>query len=130
MKKLLFVFAIAGTLFSCTQDTELNPLDTTSLDTNVNLQTTIPNQVFDTSSNGRYAGVIVSNESDFHGKIWINVGDAALRQFAQVELIGTQERVDFDLTETLGENLYRFSNNMGSFDGTHWWIRSNNGSTA
>ena len=110
------MLAVAGMMFSCTQDNELNSTDTTSLDADVNLQTTIPNQVFDTSSEGRYAGVIVSNASDFHGKIWINVGDAALRQFAQVELINSHQRVDFDLTETLGENLYRFSNNMGSFD--------------
>ncbi|GHC64055.1 hypothetical protein [Ulvibacter litoralis] len=108
MKKILYVAIGALLLASCTKD-EVSAVDTSM---SADLSVMLPQKSYDTSDKGMYAGVIVANEAQFHGKLWVNIGnDSNVSALVKTN----NEEITFEIASQNG-NVYHFESERGSFD--------------
>ena len=111
MKKLLLLSLSILVLGSCTHDENyINETAKISED----LTTMLPNRGLDNSEKGTYSGVIVADDTKFHGKIYLNIGNNDSRNQAIVESV-RGDRLVFGFTENNG-SIYSFAGTRGSFD--------------
>lgn len=115
MKKILFLGAIVSLLFACETEENLllNENDTANATAQVDLRTMDPNASLDTQSDGMYAGIIATNDTQFHGKLWINLHND--QQYSAMVEDKFGELHYFELTNTF-KSTYTFSNSNGSFE--------------
>lgn len=117
MKKFTLLLLMAFVVFSCSKDettiTENQENLVQEIDTDLRNQK--PNSAFDNEIRGTYAGVIVANESQFHGKLWINIANDGHTN-ALVETV-EGELITFSLAASSGSinTNYQFVNERGSF---------------
>lgn len=119
MKKYILGIALVSLCFACSQDEETlnNPesnLETSFEVTIVDPVTATPNKAFDLAGAGLYQGIIVTEDAQFHGKIFVNVGnDGNYNALVETD---TRERVSFKgkpLNRT--NTLFQFEGKRGSF---------------
>lgn len=109
MKKIVYLALGALLLVSCTKD-ETNTVVEAS--TTADLSVMLPQRSYDTSDKGMYAGVIVANEAQFHGKLWVNLGnDSNVSALVKTN----NEEITFEL-EVQNGTIYHFKSERGSFD--------------
>ena len=111
MKKLLLLSLSILVLGSCTQDENFQ---TETARTTEDLTTMLPNRSLDDSERGTYSGVVVANDTKFHGKLYLNIGNNDSRNEAIVES-NRGDRLVFGFTEKNG-SVYSFAGTRGSFD--------------
>lgn len=109
MKKIVYL-ALGTLLFiSCSKE------ETTTVETNVveaDLSVMLPQRSYDASDKGMYAGIIVANEAQFHGKLWVNLGnDSEVNALVRTNT----EEITFNLASQNG-SIYHFESERGSFD--------------
>lgn len=83
---------------------------------NTDLRKQKPNKSFDNDVRGTYAGVIVADNAQFHGKLWLNIGNDGNTN-ALVETVAG-ELVHFSIADnanSINAN-YIFESNRGSFE--------------
>lgn len=104
--------AIAGMLIaSC----ETDPIDNLETDVTVNLELMSPSPSLDNSSDGMYAGVIVADNNNFHGKLWVNLNNNS-NYSAMIETTN-KEVYHLELKEK-NNGVFTYSGSIGSFDFT------------
>lgn len=109
MRKLILgVFALA--LFASCETDVNESIDTT---TNVDLRVLTPKAEFDNQSSGMYAGVIVADNNNFHGKLWININNNG-KFSAMVETI--QKDIHYFQLASETNGIYSYEGDIGSFD--------------
>lgn len=115
MKKILFLLALTSLFFACETEENLilNEGETTNASVQIDLRTMDPNVAFDTQSKGMYAGVIATNDNQFHGKLWINLHND--QQYSA--MVETKEGdLHFFQLVNVFKTVYTFSNDSGSFE--------------
>lgn len=83
---------------------------------NTDLRKQKPNKAFDSDKRGTYAGVIVANSAQFHGKLWVNIGnDGNTNALVETE---EGELVNFNIADNSNSinSNYVFVNERGSFE--------------
>lgn len=109
MKKLLYVAIGVLLLASCSQEeNSVNQAPLTS-----DLSVMLPERGLDTSESGMYAGMIVADHTNFHGKIWINIANDT-QYHAMIKTID-DEILGFELV-SINESIYAFQGERGSFN--------------
>lgn len=109
---------MALVVLSCSKDeTTLNEnQENLTHNINTDLRKQLPNKSFDNDVRGTYAGVIVANNAQFHGKLWLNIGNDGHTN-ALVETV-EGELINFALADNANSinSNYIFENNRGSFE--------------
>lgn len=117
MKRIFLVVALTALVFSCSKNEETftETQEDLSIALSSDLSIQKPLKKYDNSEEGLYAGVIVANETNFHGKLWINMGNDG--NFNAIAETIEGQKIKFDLKDT-AENvsLQTFYNDRGSFD--------------
>lgn len=116
MKKIFLLALGVLTLGSCSQDENFETVQVSAdLSTPLtDLKTMTPNVDLDISERGTYSGVITADNTKFHGKLYLNIGNNDARYSAMVETI-KGERLYFELKAQKG-STYSFAGQRGSFD--------------
>tara|TARA_R110002124_G_scaffold254044_3_gene419549 strand:- start:48973 stop:50007 length:1035 start_codon:yes stop_codon:yes gene_type:complete len=109
MKKLMYVALGALLLASCAKDEN----STINIYTEVDLTTVLPNSAYDNSQQGIYSGVIVANNTQFHGKLYLDIANNNNRYQALVQTIEGQ-KFAFNLVN-MEDNIYSFGSDKGTF---------------
>ncbi|MGV6828523.1 MAG: hypothetical protein ACWA45_03910 [Flavobacteriales bacterium] len=118
MKKLILLLTISLAVVSCSKEntTAIDNQENLTQQLNQDISQQLPQSNYDQSQKGLYAGVIVANDTQFHGKIWINIGNDG-NYTALVQTI-EGDKLEFNLdnqTPSLNKNTYTFTNERGSF---------------
>lgn len=118
MKKLILLFAISLAVVSCSKEdaTAIDSQENLVQQLNTDISQQAPQTNYDQSQKGLYAGVIVANNTEFHGKLWVNIGNDT-NYNALVHTIDG-DKLEFALdtnTASLSKNIFTFTNERGSF---------------
>ncbi|RFN58041.1 hypothetical protein [Marixanthomonas ophiurae] len=117
MKRILLLVVVATLLFSCSKTEEpfIETQEDLSMTLNSDLSIQKALQRNDNRKEGLYTGVIIANETNFHGTLRINVANDG-NYLAVVETVENQQLL-FGLKDSAGSiDLLTFFNNRGSFD--------------
>jgi len=103
---LFFILFIA---LSCSKE------NVRKIDVQKDLSELLPNKSFDSEARGLYHGIIVSNDTNLHGKIWINLGNDENYN----ALVKTLDNQIFSFTSIListNDTYFHFEGTEGEFD--------------
>ena len=121
MKKHILSFLMLSLCIMACSDDEVITNDTLNADLTstvnietVDITTATPNKAFDLVGAGLYQGIIVTEDAQFHGKIFVNVGnDGNYNALVETD---TRERVSFKGEPLNRANtLFQFEGKRGSF---------------
>ena len=120
MKKYILGFLMLSLCIACSEDEVItNDVASAELTSTTNFESTdlttaTPNRIFDVSSEGLYHGVIVTEDTQFHGKIWVNIGnDGNYNATVETDL---GEKLSFTAQQnSLNGTSFVFQGERGSF---------------
>lgn len=116
MKKFAFLLLAAIFVTACSNDADLEDqiqLDKAPL-VEADLSKMLPDASFDNSIRGTYSGVVVADDTNFHGRLYLNIQNRDDRAEASIITI-EGDRLSFKGSK-VGENLYSFEGSRGIFD--------------
>lgn len=116
MKKLLVSIFTIALLFSCSNETvqENENQENLAYFLSNDLSQQLPLAKFDQQSKGLYHGIIASEDSQFHGEIWVNIANDGYYK-AMVKTV-EGEKLFFNLDNSISsKHEYAFIGERGSF---------------
>lgn len=123
MKKQILLLSVFATAFfaSCSDEEIITSNDTTT-DFEVAIEqidfdpaTAEPNRNFNTTTDGLYHGIIVTLDTEIHGKIWVNINNDG--HYNATVVTNEGDRFRFSGIPTSRDNTkFSFTGDRGSFD--------------
>ena len=117
MKRILLLLAVTSLVFSCSKNEEIyiETQEDLTLTMSNDLSVQKPLKQNNLKKEGLYSGVIVADETNFHGELRINVANDG--NFLAVVKTIDGRTLSFNLKDTAGSSSYlTFFNKNGSFD--------------
>ncbi len=116
MKKLFTVLLVSAALFACSEDSVTNDENQRDLlpQVEADLSKMTPNPSFDSNFKGTYSGVVVADDTNFHGRLYLNIENADNRADANIITI-EGKRLSFK-GEKISDSAYSFVGDRGSFE--------------
>jgi hypothetical protein len=117
MKKILLLTFSLALFTACEKDS----MNVTDHNETANLEKMIPKASLDMQQSGMYAGVIIADQNNFHGKLWINLNNNSKisamivtmkKEVHYLSMVNAPSAVGFDNANA----NYRFEGPVGSFE--------------